>query len=265
LPVKASPPRGGRIASRGFGLSCPHRPPSPRRLTGSRVRRRWASGGPPPPDLALGGPRARWGRPERPSGSRVLEDGADSFSQGRYVCAWNRKSLQPGRTPQSGQHIAESRRAFAWIPRRGCDARNPQVLTGAQVPDHDQGIEPERHGGGTFDDVLGTILGVRRGAECCRIQPSAESLPRRLRTRPRVFQSTLSLVGCVGQSLPSTIDAGRTSDAGLSPPMTGAWRLSLRSRRAQGIREGPTRAAGAAGKPEVGWASPPKRRELDAG
>lgn len=81
------------------------------------------------------------------------------------------------------------------------------------------------------------------------VEPSAESLPRRLRTRPRVLQSTLSLVGCVGQSLPSTIDAGRTSDAGLSPPMTGAWRLSLRSRRAQGIREGPTRAAGEAGKP----------------
>ena len=47
------------------------------------------------------------------SRGNVFEDGADSFSQGRYVCAWNRKSLEPGRTPQSRQHVAERRRSFA--------------------------------------------------------------------------------------------------------------------------------------------------------
>ncbi len=94
------------------------------------------------------------------SGSSVFENGTDPFSQGRYVCAWNRKSLKPRRTPQSGQHVAERRRGFAAVPGQCAEARRAQVLSSPEVPDHDQRVEPERHGGSTLDSVLGTILGI---------------------------------------------------------------------------------------------------------
>ena len=72
----------------------------------------------PPPGRQVPGTPSTFALPHLPAAVRQPRTGecAGFFSQGRYVCAWNRKSFEPGRTPQSGQQVAESRRSFAWIP-----------------------------------------------------------------------------------------------------------------------------------------------------